>query len=775
MIVAKKKASSSKKPTAASRQLFETETSAEQDQSPPGKTPTVRSPQQILARQRKAEALYEQAMEIDFPRMREKLLKQALKQYPEHVDSIIEMGMLCDTPAEAIEYIRREAIPLAERQIAEHLQHHVGQFSRFEATGSYLRANERLVRCHLNADQHEAAIEIMKEMLRLDSDDVMMMREPLLEWYCNLNRIEDAWQLLQQFPDDSIQLEMTRICLTFQKSGDSPELRQMLQEEIDENPHIVPRLLDDEEVSIYAIADFDPGSEEEADYYCQRFRSLWRATPGALTWLGSVSEEMLPDEPELSEEDIKEQLIDLVEDVVDVCPKSKDTWFCSIDLIADEDETLISNEVHWGATDTETSWMISVIETEKNESIAMEPGVGPLCPSAVLLALCVAMYEPENGESRRPKTIQFIDAVLCEALQAPLESIGIAAELAFELPEILQFIQKHRETQIPESFDLDAALECPFDGDAVWEIDWRTMDAWVPDPVSGELAQPWILLVANRNDGMVLSQHLMPSQPTEQHVGYVLGKAITEPIQGESHRPGVLLVKQISHRLLLMPLADSIGSSVKVEPCQLLDQILQSLAEHAEATGQRLAAMIQQPGVTPEILGDFFEASAIYYKSRIYTRVRAEITVEISCPALHKTKWTAVTMGQMGQEIGIMLFDNPRLVKSMFNDRYEDPAETATKMKGIGYSVDEQQILHPADVAAAEQFGWPVPAPEAWPTAYYVTKGKPRVLDCNELRFTTAAIHATLETLKSASQLTEVEVHLHDGVYRVGVRKKSMI
>lgn len=774
-VVAKKKASSIKKPTAAPRQLFETETSAEQDQSPPGKKQGVRSSKQILARQRKAEALFEQAMETDFPRMRETLLKQALKQDPEHVDSIIEMGMLRDTPAEAIEFIRREAIPIAEQQIAEHLRHHVGQFSQFEATRSYLRANERLVRCHLIADQHEAAIEIMEEMLRLDADDVMMMREPLLKWYCNLNRIEDARQLLQQFPDDSVQLEMTRICLTFQKSGDSVELRELLQASIDENPHIVPRLLDEEEVSIYEITDHDPGGEEEADYYCQRFRSLWRATPGALTWLGTVSEDMLPAAPDISEEEIQEHLITAMEHVKEACPKSKEIWFCSIDLFAEDDQTTISREVNWDESDSETSWMISVIEIDQNNAIVMEPGGGPLCTSAVMLELCIAMYKPDDGNSRRPKTIQFIDASLCKALQNPLKSIGVAVEVTCELPEVLQFVQKHREIQIPEEQDFDSVLESPFNEDAVWEIDWRTLDAWVPDPVSGELTQPWIILVANQSDGMVLAQHLMSDQPTEEHVRYVLGKAITEPIQGESHRPGFLIVKQISHRLLLMPFADSIGSNVKVEPCQLLDQILQSLAEHSETKGHRLAAMIQQPGVTPEILGDFFEASAMYYKSRIYTRVRAEITVEISCPALHKTKWTAVTMGQMGQEIGIMLFDNPKLVKSMFNDRYEDSSETAAKMKGIGYSLDEQQTLHPADVAAAEQFGWPVPAPEAWPTAYYVDKGRPRILDCNELRFVTVAIHATLETLTSNSKLTEVKVRLRDEVFQVGVKKKSMI
>ena len=109
--MAKKKASRSQKSPAASWRLFETETSAEESEaSPPGENPGVRSPAQSLARQRKAQSLYEEAMVIGYPGMRKKRLQQALKQYPEHVDSLIERGMLCDTPTEATEvwtFVRR--------------------------------------------------------------------------------------------------------------------------------------------------------------------------------------------------------------------------------------------------------------------------------------------------------------------------------------------------------------------------------------------------------------------------------------------------------------------------------------------------------------------------------------------------------------------------------------------------------------------------------------------------------------------------------------------
>jgi hypothetical protein len=93
---------------------------------------------------------------------------------------------------------------------------------------------------------------------------------------------------------------LTRVCLEFQKTGPSDALESMLQEQLESNPYIAPKLLDQEEVSPFSVHSFSVGDDDEADAYCQSFRSLWKATPGALPWLSSVFREFVPPEPELT-------------------------------------------------------------------------------------------------------------------------------------------------------------------------------------------------------------------------------------------------------------------------------------------------------------------------------------------------------------------------------------------------------------------------------------------------------------------------------------------
>jgi len=685
------------------------------------------------------------------------------------LDELVEAALSQRSPEKTLELLEK-AVKTGEEQLAPAFQDHVGHFWLLSETRPYMRARLQLVQVLVAQGQHETAISHMKDMLRLNPDDNQGVRWLLLEWYCNMNWLDKAMQLLDEYPDeDTPFMVLTRVCLQFQKSGPSDALEAILKEQMELNPHIAPKLVDQEEVSPYSVDSFEVGDEDEADAYCQSFRSLWKATPGALPWLSSVCRDLTLPEPELTWAEVAKMAADELENAKSL-PSKKEVWFCDIDVL-DEDGHSRDLEIDWDEEDFPTNWLMTLINDATNVAIHIEPGEFPLSVDSVLCQLCRGMTEPDTGRPRRPKTIRIHDAALCQRLSEPLKRILIDVEVAEEIPELIQFLRSQRFNPEATPFPLDDILEIPESEREIWEIDWRKVETWVPDPDTNEPVQPWMVLVGAPEVGTIRAQQLSMTAPTEGVIARVLAEAILNPMSGEVARPTILLVRQLSHRLELDQRAKSIGCDVVVGDCQLVDHVHKTLQESNVGNAAKFGALIHQPDMTPEVIGDFFNASAAYYKSRIYTRVRPELTVEISCPELMPKTFTAVTMGQMGQEIGIMLFDNPKTARAMFRSSETDSEKNARRISGIGYSIDGQELMHPADVAAAEQFGWPVPSSETWPTVYYIEKGTPRALTTQELRFASVAIHTTLEMLTGTRNSAQLDIILHDRTVKVNAKK----
>lgn len=113
--------------------------------------------------------------------------------------------------------------------------------------------------------------------------------------------------------------------------------------------------------------------------------------------------------------------------------------------------------------------------------------------------------------------------------------------------------------------------------------------------------------------------------PTKEVIAATLAKAILEPLQGEPERPFGLIVGQLSHRLDLEETAASIGCDMIVEATRMTDKVMESMEDHRkERTEHQFEPLMRAEHMTPPVLEDLFKASAEYFNSRIYTRVRAE-------------------------------------------------------------------------------------------------------------------------------------------------------
>jgi len=685
------------------------------------------------------------------------------------LDELVEDALAQRSPKKTLEMLE-SVLKLGEQQLVAEFRDHVGLFWILAETRPYMRARVALINFLIAQGQHEDAIGHMEETLRLNPGDNQGVRWLLLEWYCNMNWMDKAWQLLGAYEDEVTPfMALTRVCLEFQKYGPSEALAERLQNQLEQNPYVSAKLLDQDSVSPYEIESFEAGDEDEADAYCQCFRALWKSTPEALPWLSSVHRELAPPQPELTPEDIADLSTEELENAKSL-PSGNEVWFCDIDIL-DENDHSQNLEIDWNSDVAHQDWLMSLINEATNEAIHISPGEFPLSADSVLFELCEGMSDPDSGSPRRPKKIRIIDADLGQRIRQPLKKLKIDVEIADELPELVQFLRNQRFNPEATPFPLEEILELLQSDEQIWEVDWRTVDTWVPDPETQQPIQPWMILVGAPADGTIRGQQLSMTVPTENMIARVIADSILNPMHGEVARPTVLIVRQLSNRLEIEKTADSIGCDVIVQECQLLDHVHKTLQEHNVGSAPAFGALIQQLNVTADMMGDFFKASADYYKSRIYTRVKPQLTVEITCPELMETTFVAVTMGQMGQEIGIMFLDDRKTVRLMFKSEHEDPEQNAKMVKGMSYSIDTQDTLHPADVAAAEQFGWPVPSSETWPSLYYIEYGKPRSVDAAELRFATVAMQVTLQMLSGNQKSAEFEISLYDRNVKVSAKK----
>jgi pentatricopeptide repeat protein len=226
------------------------------------------------------------------------------------------------------------AIEFGEEDLEDELRNDAGHFWGLHHTRPFMRAKQAIAERYFEAGELiNAACEI-EEMLRLNPNDNQGMRRMLMEVYCRLDRLDDAERLLREYPEDGTPfLPFTGLLIRFRKEGDSLELRKSLREQADWNPHIVPRLLEPSRISHESFAMFSPQSPEEADLYCQQFLSVWKATPGAITWLRSAACDLPSSDVESNDVDVKTEIQKLRTKVkkLDSCAE---TWFCDTNFIA---------------------------------------------------------------------------------------------------------------------------------------------------------------------------------------------------------------------------------------------------------------------------------------------------------------------------------------------------------------------------------------------------------------------------------------------------------
>jgi hypothetical protein len=252
----------------------------------------------------------------------------------------------------------------------------------------------------------------------------------------------------------------------------------------------------------------------------------------------------------------------------------------------------------------------------------------------------------------------------------------------------------------------------------IWQLDARL--ATNPLQAGDRSVRPWMTVVVSRTDDHVLGFEFSHEEPTLDQIWQTLLKAMQEPAAGEPHRPTEVQLTKEDLATQLRPRLQSINVECQVvEALDQIDEVFEELGSHLSE--QREPGLLDMPGVTPEAVGSFFDAAALFFEQTPWSRT-GERPIQVECSQFKSGPWYAIIMGQGGMTKGLVLYDNLETLQRIQQGNLSDE-ENARLSAGLTIVFGEKDDLVPADGEAAEKYAWRVAESHAYPSVYRMEQG----------------------------------------------------
>jgi tetratricopeptide (TPR) repeat protein len=696
-----------------------------------------------------AQNLIYDAFEKDDPADRVAIAKEALAISPNCADAWVLLAEEAESLSEASR-LYEQGVEAGRRAIGKEFDSYVGHFWGVLPTRPYMRARTGLADCLWGSGRRDEAIEHYLDMLRLNPNDNQGLRYILAPRLLESGRAAEAEQLLNRFDDCTAQWLFNKSLLAFRKEGDTGAARKLVANANEANPYVPKYLTGQRMVPVYRPDSYSLGSDEEAQIYAGEASAAWKSTPGAVAWLRKISGVGLGP-------DVSEPVPPTTSELLKLPQASAECWRLDVrQLPADA-----------SLKDDLPLWTIVLISLEADDFVLSDVLESEPSTATVWGAVCNAMTAPQLGEPRRPGRVEFFDERLLRKLERKLEPLGIDAVFSDQADE---FIARYEEVaaQMQAPLDDGPLDDLPQVPDEFWQVDCRQMGVWLPND-EGDDVRPWVVLMTCPTDDCIVQHAILTEQPSLDEIWEVVERGMRRPAVGEPRRPGCVQVRSADQRLTLQPRLEAIG--VACESGGELDHwdfVYAGLARSME--GQRKTSpFVELPGTTPAQIGSFFQAAAEFHRRAPWRRAPAESVIELKFtdpPA----KWDAVVMGQSGLTFGLAMYDDKRSLRQAMSEQ-PTPEHVLQHSSALSLTFGEQHELAAADLDAAEQFGWPVAAPEAYPVVFRVRPSHGLTSPTSEeLRVLEAALRAVPDFVADGPAALTQSVALSDRTVTVELR-----
>jgi hypothetical protein len=277
-----------------------------------------------------------------------------------------------------------------------------------------------------------------------------------------------------------------------------------------------------------------------------------------------------------------------------------------------------------------------------------------------------------------------------------------------------------RDTATPSPEELRTLEGLPQRFD-VWQADARQAGATVRLE-DGRLARPWLVAVASRTENFILTCEVEGDAPGPNEVWAALSRAMRQPAAGEAHRPTAVEFATAAWAAALAGALEAVNVGCEaVERLGHLDEVYEALAGVADEPGPGEPGLLDAPGVTPEAVGSFFDAAAVFYEQAPWART-GDRPVRVECGRFEGGPWYAVLLGQGGVTCGLALYDDLETLRGIEREELSEE-ERARRTAALVVTFGEESDLAAADAEAARRYGWRVAGPGAYPLTYRLDPG----------------------------------------------------
>jgi hypothetical protein len=664
--------------------------------------------------------------------------RRALELCPDHIAAHIKLAEVVQSAEESLKFLDA-AIEIQERLLGDQLPHlDLNQ----PGVDAYLRTLRFRSTVLEELGRTDEMLDQLGALLDLDPDDGSGYRFELMQRFANLRRWDELDELLSEYSDDlAVETLYMQALATFHREGESEQAKECIDEAITTGPEAVKYLTGQiNPVDQESFDHEDESDESAARSFARSILPAWRGTPGAITWLKASAarlkkeDETLFDEPAEKQEDPHDVMRRLRSSVKKLPQEETEPWLADVRILG-----------------TQASWGMMVANVEASEPMGMASfGAEPEALNVVAELLKI-MLEPADGQPRRPGLIELTNQDLVDDVADLLEPFKIEVRLSERADEINSSFKRDLEPlpNIPVT-DIDQSPEL------VWEMDWAQFGIWTEDD-SGAPIQPWTITIVNPDSEDVVATHVTQHEPELEDMINTLRSAIIRPMLGEPERPALIRVRTADNRVMLAKWLREADIEVETGDLPVYDAICESITQ--KMMGDMQPGLTEIEGVGLNLVEQLYEATVHFYRDGTWARVSPDEVVKLTCPDLTDEPWFGLIMGQRGTGLGMMLLKDEEVVRSLLTgDDFEDRSD---ELRGISLNLDEKFVVSPADVAAAEQFGWPVAADEAWPGVIAINGNEgPRAVDVEELRWMVACLNVIPKFWAERGKLTSIPVEV---------------
>ena len=285
-------------------------------------------------------------------------------------------------------------------------------------------------------------------------------------------------------------------------------------------------------------------------------------------------------------------------------------------------------------------------------------------------------------------------------------------------------VKPKRKATAPKSKGPDATGKTWLKGrlpqnDAVWQANFRQLPTWTK--TDGENVRPWMILATEPATDLILSHEVADQEPSPAALWDVLAQAMRHPAMGKPHRPAELQVRPNDRWEYLRPHFDEIGVRLtSADAVDHVDGVLEELGE--QLAGEKEPGLLDAPEMTPRQVAGFYEAAAEFFRQAPWKKVGYHNAIRIECDKFKGGPWYATLMGQSGLTIGLALYQDLKLLKSLWTGEGDDE-KNALRTVATTATFGEEWEIPVADLDAAKRHNWKVARPDAYPAVFHKERG----------------------------------------------------